>query len=447
MPRKPGFAYDIRQPVAQANDIRRVRDQHQVVMNYNTGFMGLESIDGQAYPTINQKGLKDVFASCFVPLDDGNKVLIEPDKKTISQRGYGNVVKRKPVGVPKGNRPGITNQDVDVIKHKNNAVYTDFPKGAGRTDTTIIWRDGTYDEAVLSATRQPRGIVPDQTFADILATNPRMREVALASQVGAVAYGDALARAEMEKYFNMEKKEYDKTLLRNLGFTDAEAEARLTTLARERLVNDIAKRFGFSEKQSRNVLDLVVPGDYRTNADVLSAYHQARAERGLPPEDGASNADVLGAFERERAGRQAEARQIASNVAGLGGGRMTPERRREILNMIRNKYVEVRPLSEGVELLTQEQLSSRPATGKRIIRRATGEQASRMVRETRDTAPGVLERARGLARRYVGGIGQQVRQEQRQINLDASNRANVLAGSREDEERAFRLFASRRGKV
>ena len=349
MPRKPGSTFNTSVNVANIRDkkdvgrlrnvadVRHINDAYQMRMNYNTGHIGIDGADGQAYPQITQKGLKELFLSDYVPMTDGNKVLIEPDKKPMSQRGYGNVPNRKPPKVPKGNRPGITHQDVAVIKHQNNAVFTDFPKGAGRTDTQIVWRDGTYDEAVLSATKQLRGEVADQTFADILRSNPRMAEMALASQVGAVQFGDAMARKEIEDYFNAEKKEFDKNVLIQLGFTDAEAEARINAVNRERMISDIAKRLGLSEKASRNVLDLVIPEEYRQDAtsrmraegERLSAteelerrYAEARRERGLPAEAGyratASNvfggADELEAdYEAERRGRESEERRIARN--------------------------------------------------------------------------------------------------------------------------------------
>ena len=363
MPRKPGFNYDTTKPVAQANDILRLRDQHQTIMNYNAGYMGLASIDGQAYPTITQKGLKDVFESCFVPLDDGNKILVGADKKTISQRGYGNVIKRKPVGVPKGNRPGITHQDVDIIHHPQNAVFTDFPKGSGKTDTQIVWRDGTYDEAVLSATKQPRGIIPDQTFADILRSNPRLAELALSSQVGAVPFGDALARKEIEEYFNAEKKEFDKNVLVQLGFTDAEAEARINAVARERMISDIAKRLGLSEKASRNVLDLVIPGEYRTSRradeqrisetdELERRYAEAREARGLPAEPGyrasASSSNVLEEdLEAEQRGRASEELRIARNRRRAMAHPNAEAIRNEIQARLRSK-----------QLATQQQPSS-----------------------------------------------------------------------------------------
>jgi hypothetical protein len=304
-------------------------------MNYNTGYIGLASIDGQAYPSITQKGLKDIFESCYVPMDDGNKVLVQPDRKTISQRGYGNVVKRKPVKVPSGNRPGITNQDVITRHNTNVSVYTDFPKGAGSKDTQIAWRDGTYDEAVLSATRKPRGEVPDQTFADILSNNPRWSEYALASQTGANVFGNIQVAREVAKAIadqeSIGKSPAVASLIRDL----AEAGVPLVDIRRitefmrsvnrDRYAREIASDIGITNQRLIEELGNILPVDRdvssRASREAIKRFiqEQRRQERnqdmaqegtlpafmpGAPPPAPMSPADMRLLVEREIAQRQ-----------------------------------------------------------------------------------------------------------------------------------------------
>jgi hypothetical protein len=277
MPRKPGSNVNIRNPIISSPsqrgnvaDVRHINDAYEMRMNYNTGHIGIASIDGQAYPSITQKGLKEVFESCFVPMDDGNKVLVEPDRKTISQRGYGNIVKRKPVKVPKGNRPGITNQEVPTKHYTNVAVYSDFPKGVGKTDTQIVWRDGTYDEAVLSATKKPRGEVPDQTFSDLLRSNPRWAEYALSAETGANVFGSIQRGREVAKAIAEQeaigKTPAERTLIIELATAGVPLVdiRRITEFLRnrerERVVREIADTLNIRSERLIDELRNIIPG-------------------------------------------------------------------------------------------------------------------------------------------------------------------------------------------
>lgn len=273
MPRKPGFAYDTRNPIisspsqrGKVADVRNMRDQHQVNMNYNTGYMGIASIEGQAYPTITQNGLKKVFESKYVPMDDGNKVLVEPDRRVMYQRGYGNVPNKNPVKVPKGNRPGITHQDVNIVQHRQNAVFTDFPKGAGKTDVQIEWVDGTYEEAVASARRQIRGEIADQAFIDSLRG---MGEYALASQTGATIFGNVQVGKEVAKAIAEQeaigKPPAEATLIRELAMNGVPlVDIRritefLRSVNRERYASQLATELNITNPRLIEELGNIMP--------------------------------------------------------------------------------------------------------------------------------------------------------------------------------------------
>ncbi len=341
--RKPGFNYDTTKPVAQANDIRRLRDAHQTTMNYNTGYMGLASIDGQAYPTINQKGLKDVFESCFVPFDDGNKVLVGNDNKTISQRGYGNVVKRKPVKVPQGNRPGITNQEVVRRYNTNVSVFTDFPKGAGRTDTQIAWRDGTYDEAVLSATKQIRSLMPTEMLSKI--SDYEYGEAALSAMTGAKAYGGIQSGLEMMKMIAEQeaigKSPAEARLIRDLALQGVPLvniraiTGFLQTLNRQRYADTLARDLEITNPRLVEQLAAIMPESIGLTANAQreairrfieanraeARVSQAEVDRDRPFMAGANTGRPMTRDEMIDALRRREAEEVFGRPpAGTGRG-------------------------------------------------------------------------------------------------------------------------------
>ncbi len=432
MPRKPGFAYDSTQPVAQANDIRRLRDAHQTTMNYNTGYMGLKSIDGQAYPAITQKGLKEVFESCYVPMDDGNKVLIDNDHKTMSQRGYGGFVKRKPVKVPQGNRPGITNQEVVRRYNTNVSVFTDFPKGAGHTDTQIAWRDGTYDQAVLSATKQIRGEIPDQTFADILRTNPRMAELALQAQAGAVAYGDSLARKEIEDYFTAEKKEFDRNVMRQMGMTDAQIDRVRQDIAREQAFNRIAPRLGVSPEDLRRIIVHRIGHSDETGSQVLpdgtgnTRFREQRttdipATEDEEPPEGYYYLPVSGRkglFRRQELDSTMNPKEFVATKLGL--------RAREILA----KRTAAKQAAFGSLHSERAKLANRPVAGfKSMLRPEEIKQIAAIKQERAEQAEANAVNARRAVNRMREAVGQR--------QADRANAGRAVNRMRENADRSI----------
>lgn len=392
MPRKPGFNYDNNKPVVNITekdasklrkvaDVRNMRDQHQVVMNYNVGHSGL-NVDGQAYPTITQKGLKDIFESCYVPFTDGNKVLVQPEQKTISQRGYGNIVKRKPVKVPKGNRPGITHQDVDTKHYTNVAVYTDFPKGSGRTDTQIVWRDGTYDEAVLSATKKLRGELPASLLNKI--SDYEYGEASLSAMTGAKEFGLAQANKEMMKAI-AEQEAIGKTpaeaqLIRDLAIQGVPlVNIRLITeflrnVNRQRYADALAGDLGITNPRLVEQLSAIMPDSIGLTANaqreairryieanrVEAQIAEAERNRDRPFMPGANpRANVLPPGEIQR--------RVAERMARMGGNiwdefpearparnRLTPAQEREMMGREDRPSVNARVMSEVARLRAEQ---------------------------------------------------------------------------------------------
>lgn len=70
--------------------------------------------------------------------------------------------------------------DVPVIKYANNAVFSDFPRGAGINGTTFMYEDATYNEMVRAVERQ-NAEVPAFAPADI-----RLQEYDLAQRTGGI---------------------------------------------------------------------------------------------------------------------------------------------------------------------------------------------------------------------------------------------------------------------
>jgi hypothetical protein len=284
-----------------------------------------------------------------------------------------------------------------------------------------------------------------------------MAEMALASQVGAVSFGDAMARKEIEEYFNAEKKEFDKNVLVQLGFTDAEAEARINAVNRERMISDIAKRLGLSEKASRNVLDLVIPGEYRQDAtsrmraegERLSAteelerrYAEARRERGLPAEAGyratATNvfggADELEAdYEAERRGRESEERRIARNRLRQMAHPMATDIRNEIQARLRRRQLatQTQPSSERMKL-AQRSIADIEKISR--ARQASEREANRFATQTQPFME-ASRRSAEVLRRIEADRRQREEAMEAYRRLTEPNRLRLEARERDNQRR------------
>ena len=170
-------------------------------------------LDGQtmAYIKPDAKKARQIFASKYVPMTDGKELLRDCDKKTMSQRGYGNVPNSKLEAVTKTMRIGFNNTLVDtsdgkivasmanVISYPNTAVKMDFPKGPGGTAPNKMWEDGTYEQMFAKVSKEYPAVHEKIKFK---APVDRRRKIFnLQAMTGAEVFGDAMLRKTLQDSF------------------------------------------------------------------------------------------------------------------------------------------------------------------------------------------------------------------------------------------------------
>lgn len=295
--------------------------------------LGLDDTDHSS--EFAQQSLRQIFEASKAGKPNSD-FLLEGRAKPIQYLGAsGGIVPTKHLAcLPKGNRPGITNQDVVTKKYENFAVFSDFPKGAGGVEPNELWQDGTYEQMLGQVTKEHDMIPKEINFQP--AINPRQEKFELAGQVGAVQFGDALHRQEIRRYFDAEKEEYELSVLMNKGFTEEQARKAMMGVARERDVKTLASKFGVSEEGARRIIK-----DTEGDFDVY-AYMRA-VERGENPmvnvirrghED--EEADRRRATNAGASALPAEVRRPAEPItgSGAGDGRLDIYRRGGALDLI-----------------------------------------------------------------------------------------------------------------
>jgi hypothetical protein len=125
--------------------------------------------------------------------------------------------------------------EVPVIKYQNNAVYSDFPRGAGMLDTTFMWADATYDQMRQAVERQ-NAEVPrfDVEAPNILKENPAF---------GLMTGGNQkLVNESVEQYKSLVTLEKEQTL-RNYLRTQGVDEASIDKIVDESKAEETAKSY------------------------------------------------------------------------------------------------------------------------------------------------------------------------------------------------------------
>ncbi len=125
--------------------------------------------------------------------------------------------------------------EMPVIKYQNNAVYSDFPRGAGMLDTTFMWADATYDQMRQAVERQ-NAEVPrfDVEAPNILRENPSF---------GLMTGGNQkLVNETVEQYKSLVTLEKEQTL-RNYLRTQGIDEASIDKIVDESKAEETAKSF------------------------------------------------------------------------------------------------------------------------------------------------------------------------------------------------------------
>jgi len=289
----------------------------------------IANIDANPYISLSQKGAKAVFASKYAPMTDDTYMLQSCGQKTISQRGYGNVVANDPVKVPKGLRIGFNNTLVDTTggkisacvattkTHPNHAVYSDFPKGPGGSSPNPMWEDGTY-AGMLEAVMKKQAESP-VSFAP---PKDRRREVFnLQALAGGEIFGDALVRLQMEGYMFAQKMETYRDLARKQlpGGNLEEIERLAKDIGREKSISETARRLG-------------IPYLSQTAKDIGTRSFDRQVSEYRPYEEELDNQmrafnQEIAATEATRAGpREAPGGGLSMEaiIAGMGGPASVP---------------------------------------------------------------------------------------------------------------------------
>lgn len=275
--------------------------------------------DADPYFALTAEGGRNVFRSKYVPMTDGTTLLHDCDKKTMSQRGYGNVQDSKLQTVSKTMRIGFNNTLVDtsngkivashapVIQHLNNAVKTDFPKGPGGAAPNKMWEDGTYEEMFAKVSKEYPAIPEKIKFK---APVDRRRKIFnLQAMTGAEVFGDAMLRKTLQDSFAEDRLAELKTAAR-----------KALPTATEEQIEQAAQGLRVARRQQEIARKLKLP---ETNPLVMAAAAaEVRAEQLAKQETGAIAGNLAEQAEerhavdvaRVREGRRARA---ASGLVGL----------------------------------------------------------------------------------------------------------------------------------
>jgi len=244
-----------------------MRDTPPVAASYKTRMnqfvapgIGL-GLDGQtmAYFQPTKKQGKKIFAGKYVPMTDGTDLLTDAAKKTMSQRGYGNVPESNVSKVKRVCRIGFNNTLVDtsggsitksmakpldfkgIIMHPNNPVKSDFPRGPGVGGSAPLWEDGTYDMIHAQIQKVQDAMAPIQWKAP---PDPRREVFDEQALVGGELYGNELLKQTIADSFANEQAEELERLVREVAPDIAEdTEYGIANQIRqERRAEQIAQR-------------------------------------------------------------------------------------------------------------------------------------------------------------------------------------------------------------
>lgn len=220
-------------------------------------------LDGQTMAYIKPDAAKAraIFSSKYVPFSDGTELLTGATKKTMSQRGYGNVPASSLETISKVARIGFNNTLADtsggkisfsmakpldmkgIMAHPNNPVCSDFPRGAGVGGSAPLWEDGTYRD-VVSAIHKLQD-TPPMTYTPLMK-DPRKEIFDAQALVGGQVFGNELLKETIEEEFAREKDEEIRRSARIARPRASEEElGRLVEVLRfERRATKIEKQLG-----------------------------------------------------------------------------------------------------------------------------------------------------------------------------------------------------------
>jgi hypothetical protein len=292
----------------------KTRMNQYVSPGINLGLDGQQS--AYIHPTKAQG--KKIFASKVVPMSDGTGLLEGAEKRTMSQRGYGNVRTSRTEHAMPVHRIGFNNTLADtsdgkikmssaapldykgIMMHPNNPVCSDFPKGPGHGGSAPMWEDGTY-AMIYAQIQKKQEMTGPVTFQP--PPDPRKEIFTAQSLAGGEVFGNELLKQTLADEFAEMKTE---------ELTAAARAAR--PLATEEELEEFTNELRISRRAERIAQQLRLPPGSQIALQAAQAETTAEQVRRNELRDLQANMAAQ-AIERERAGQE----QRRANVRGRIG--------------------------------------------------------------------------------------------------------------------------------
>lgn len=402
-------------------DTPTVYGQYKTRMNqFVAPGIGL-GLDGQtmAYVKPDAKKARAIFSSKYVPFSDGTELLTGATKKTMSQRGYGNVPASMLETVSKVSRIGFNNTLADtsggkisfsmakpldlagIMAHPNNPVCSDFPRGPGVGGSAPLWEDGTYRDTIAAIHKvqdTPRMQMP------AIMKDPRKEIFDAQALVGGQVFGNELLKETLEEEFAKEKDQEIRRAARLARPLASEEELgglveqlqlarRTAKIAKQLRLPEgslVAQNAAFAEIRSEEI-----ERDRRADlANTLAQQAEARAEVNKQSE---RRYRIVGGI-RRALGRVPKVVAVGQARQGLAA---TAESRARIKSNLDDKITGIRLKYENGEIN-----SSR---AKKLLRQARSDAKSSTYNLSKKVservAPGKFATPEDLARRPRGAAG------------------------------------------
>lgn len=334
----------------------KTRMNQYVASGINLGLDGQQS--AYIHPTKAQG--KKIFASKIVPMSDGTGLLEGAEKRTMSQRGYGNISTSRTERAMPMHRIGFNNTLADtsdgkikmssatpldykgIMMHPNNPVCSDFPKGPGVGGSAPMWEDGTF-ATIYAQIQKKQEMTGPVTFQ--APRNPRNEIFTAQSLAGGEVFGNELVKQTLEDEFaNMKTEE----------LTAAARAAR--PLASEAELEEFTNQLRISRRAERIAQQLRLPPGSQIALAAAQAETTAEQKRRDDLRDLQANMAAQ-AIERERVGKEQQRTALRNRVGrALSRIRLPGLLRRE-------KPVEVSPSAEPLSAFSSSSSSGYVPSG------------------------------------------------------------------------------------
>jgi hypothetical protein len=294
----------------------KTRMNQYVASGINLGLDGQQS----AYIQPTKAQGKKIFASKVVPMDDGTGLLEGAEKRTMSQRGYGNIRTSRTEHAMPMHRIGFNNTLADtstgkikmssaspldykgIMMHPNNPVYSDFPKGPGQGGSAPMWEDGTY-ASIYAQIQKKQETTGPITFQE--PRNPRSEIFTAQSLAGGEVFGNELLKQTLEDEFaNMKTEE----------LTAAARAAR--PLATEEELEKFALDLKVERRAERIAQQLRLPAGSQIARKAAEAETSAEQKKRNEAREVQANLAAQ-AVERERAGQEQRRSGVRNRIGRL----------------------------------------------------------------------------------------------------------------------------------